>query len=262
MKPIQIPGIGEVPVEQILGTILSILTLIGVVTGVVVGVGEKGSSNNDVSATSTARPASKPTSSAKPNPAPTSTPVSTETKTTVPPTPTTSPSTSVSTEPTPQPTTTIGTPTETTPPESQFGPGKKYSWRYLFNLNDRLMKIRADQLDIGMDRFILRGGGWPRVTLENYIIGEANKYKELIFDEEAENAEHYSVLHYFDENADERTLVIVHRISIPLVEKLDGSPWENVQAPDYSNRITGTAVRYDDNYFYIFTAVRNSDMPI
>lgn len=240
MQPIRIPGVGDIQVEQIVGAIVGVLALIGLIIGVSTGSSEGGSSDSGNAQASTSRPAPKPT----PSPSTTVTKPS-EVQTT--------------SEVAPIPTTTA--PTETESPENRFGPGKKYSWRTLYQLDAQRMKLNASRLDNNKDRYLLRGGASPRTGLENYVIGEANKLQTLEFDETAENADVVARLEYQDETAEKPTIVEVERLAIPLVMNEDVNPWAEIQAPDLKGLVYGTNVRYDDNYFYIFTAFRTNELP-
>ena len=118
------------------------------------------------------------------------------------------------------------------------------------------MKLRAQTVESSVNRLQLRGGASPSFELDNYLIGVANNYRTLTFDESKPNAEFWASASFIEGSGPSETYVRVERLSIPYGESIDWDPFAEIQAPDLKGLNYGTAVRYDDNYVYAFYANR------
>ena len=260
MRTIHIPGIGNTAIGtaigRIVGAIASLITLIGVIITAITGSSDGTSPTTDVptasptttptsttaaepstTAATTSTSSAKPTS-AKPSPQPT-TPTSTPRP--APPTPTTS--TPPRSEAAPTPTRPAAPTTSTSRrDESDYGPGEARSWREWFSLDYTQMRHNAGQLGRNMGKFLRQGGGVPLDELPTFAGGQADSFREITFNESGPGP----------------TVVHVERISIPLAMISEDNPWlwGALKAPDHKGLNYGTAVRFDDNYFYVFTALR------
>ncbi len=276
MRTIHIPGIGNTAIGtaigRIVGAIASLITLIGVIITAITGSSDGTSPTTDVptasptttptsttaaepstTAATTSTSSAKPTS-AKPSPQPT-TPTSTPRP--APPTPTTS--TPPRSEAAPTPTRPAAPTTSTSRrDESDYGPGEARSWREWFSLDYTQMRHNAGQLGRNMGKFLRQGGGVPLDELTTFAGGQADSFREITFNESGPDADLYAFTEYVEESGPGPTVVHVERISIPLAMISEDNPWlwGALKAPDHKGLNYGTAVRFDDNYFYVFTALR------
>ena len=120
------------------------------------------------------------------------------------------------------------------------------------------MQRHADQLGRNIGAFHRQGGSIPLDELAAYAAGQANGFREITFDEPVDDADLYAFTDYVDQSGAAPILVHVERISIPLAMISEDNPWlwGALKAPDHKGLNYGTAVRFDDNYFYVFTALR------
>lgn len=120
------------------------------------------------------------------------------------------------------------------------------------------MRRDADLLGRNIGAFHRQGGSIPLDELAAYAAGQANGFQEITFDESSDDADLYAFTDYVDQSGAAPTLVHVERVSIPLAMISEHNPWlwGALKAPDQKGLNYGTAVRFDDNYFYVFTALR------
>ena len=109
-----------------------------------------------------------------------------------------------------------------------------------------------------MGKFLRQGGGVPLDELTTFAGGQADSFREITFNESGPDADLYAFTEYVEESGPGPTVVHVERISIPLAMISEDNPWlwGALKAPDHKGLNYGTAVRFDDNYFYVFTALR------
>lgn len=293
MRSIHIPGVGKIGIGQVIGGIASVITFVGVIIAAITGGAGGSSAAIDeptapvaaatVASTATAPTVVAPTASS----APASVTASTQPSTTTAPTSATS-VTPTSTKPRPVPSTPTSTqrPAPTTPTtsaapprpttsatparpavpttttsqhsESDYGPGQARPWREWFSLDDDQMQRDADLLGRNIGAFHRQGGSIPLDELAAYAAGQANGFQEITFDESVDDADLYAFTDYVDQSGAAPILVHVERVSIPLAMISEHNPWlwGALKAPDQKGLNYGTAVRFDDNYFYVFTALR------
>lgn len=223
MPSIELPGIGRIDVQQILGVFLTVIAVVGAIAGIVIGnTNGNGSSKGATVETVTVQPSpSAPVNDVE------------------------------------EPTVARPVPSTTTTKEPASNPAP-ISNKQRFGLSERRLDLLGDLIESSFGLYFMRGGGHTNFRLDNDAMrasqdAAAADYSDGTDDVASTEGFTDPKTGYFIEH---------WRISIPVVLAYDGDLYKDVVADDYTGIEVGTHVTHDDNYFYLTTVARPDTLRI
>ncbi|OFR68223.1 hypothetical protein [Corynebacterium sp. HMSC078H07] len=223
MPSIELPGIGRIDVQQILGVFLTVIAVIGGIAGIVIGnTNGNGSSKGATVETVTVQPSpSAPVDDAEE-------------------------STIASPEP-----------SGTTPKEPANEPAP-ISHKQRYGQSERQLDLLGDVVDSSFGLYFMRGGGRTNFRLDNDAMRASQDAAAADYSDGTDDVA--TTEGFTDPKTG--YYIEYWRISIPVVLAYDGDLYKDVVADDYTGIEVGTHVTHDDNYFYLTTVARPDTLRI